>query len=153
MTNRSLQEKSSARLAAAQLLYKAEMSGEKVKPEKLLREYGAYAQEDNKKEAAMPQVAASEKYLLTLLTGIAQHTDALEPWLDKLLDRDWKKERMSPLLLAILRLGIFELAHHRNLKPAVIISEYTGLAGRFFADAETGFINAALTRVAGELRE
>lgn len=151
--NRSLQEKSSARLAAAQLLYKAEMSGEKVKPEKLASEYEHYAAEENPKEAALPQVPASQKYLVALLSGVAEHQEALEPWLDQTLDRDWKKERMSPLLLAILRLGIFELAHHRNLSSGVIASEYTALAGRFFSEAETGFVNAALTRLASSIRE
>ena len=152
--NRSLEEKSSARLAAVQLLYKAAMTGEKPNPERMATDYQHFLEEnkDAPKEAHLSPVPPSMAYLKKLLSGVTEHAGALEPWVEKCLTADWKKERMSPLLLAILRLGVFEIAHFRTLKPAILINEYVSLTGRFFGEAETGFVNASLNKVAAEMR-
>lgn len=145
--NRSLQEKSASRLAAAQLLYQVALTDAAINAEKLMHGYSEQLAEEGK-SAIRPNMA----YLRKLLSGVAEHGEALEPWVDKMLVADWKKERMSPLLLAILRLGVFELAHFPELPAPVIISEYTGLSERFFGEAETGFVGAALAALARELR-
>lgn len=152
--NRSLQEKSSARMAAAQLLYRVAVTGDMLNPDKLIKDYQHYISDsaDDKKAAKVPLVAPSPAFLRKLLEGIARHGEQLEPWVDKCLTNDWKKSRISPLLLAILRLAIFELAHFENAKRAVIINEYVTLTAHFFDDAETAFVNAALNSVANELK-
>lgn len=145
--NKSLQEKSAARLAAAQLLYRTYISGEALVAERLIADYKDYQQGEEK-----TPVTPNATLLRNLLSGMAEHGDALEPWVDKSLTGEWKKARMSPLLLAILRLGLFELAHYRDTNAPIIINEYATLTGRFFSDAETGFINAALNAAAKEMR-
>ena len=145
--NRSLQEKSAARLAAVQLLYKTALTGGKLAPARLMAEYQEYLAEEEK-----PPVKPNATLLSKLLEGMEAHGEAIEPWVEQCITGAWKKERMSPLLLAILRLGIFELAHFRETKTPVIVNEYATLTGRFFGAAETGFVNAALNAVAVELR-
>lgn len=144
MTNRSLKEKSAARLAAAQLVYQAWMNGEAVQPKKLLAHYADYQVEDD--------VPPNKGMLAKLLEGVETHAEALEPLVEKLLTENWKKERMSKLMLAILTLGVFELAHFRETKAGIIISEYVSLAERFFSTAESKFVFAALKQAEGELR-
>ena len=139
--NRSLKEKSAARLAAAQALYQAAITGGKASAE--------YLPDDEGRDDVKPNAGLLKK----LLEGSAAHAAELEPWVEKALTAEWKKERLSPLLLAILRLAVFELAHFRDTKPAIIINEYVTLTGRFFGEAETGFVNAALQAIAAELRE
>ncbi|MBV8939236.1 MAG: hypothetical protein JO089_05295 [Alphaproteobacteria bacterium] len=144
---RSLREKSAARLAAVQLLYKIALTGEALRPEKLLAEYRAFVTDDP------PAVKPNGAHLKKLLEGIAAHGEALAPLVDTSLTAQWRKERVSPLLLSLLTLGLFELAHLRSLSTAVIINEYATLTGRFFGEKETGFINAALNAAAKKLRD
>lgn len=144
MTNRSLQAKSAARLAAAQLLYTSAMSGKAADATRLMAEYDAMAEGG---------VAPNKTLLRALLEGVITHAEALEPWVEKALTGEWKKARMSPLLLAILRLGVFELTHFHETKAPIIINEYVTLTGRFFESGETGFVNAALNALAKEIRE
>lgn len=154
-SHRSLQEKSSARLAAAQMLYQAALTGGRAEPERMLADYRAYL-EDNRAspaEATLPAVPPNFAYLRRLLEGVVAHAETLESWVERLLTADWRKERMSPLLLSILRLGVFELLHFRELKPAIIINEYVTLTGRFFGQGETDFVNAALNSAAAQIRE
>lgn len=143
--NRSLREKSAARMAAAQLLYKMSMRGEKLSADALLAEYDTYGEE-------IADLPPNRAFLKKLLAGVAEHGESLEPWVNKALTGEWKKDRMSPLLLAILRLALFELAHFPNVGAPIIVNEYVTLTGRFFSDAEAGFVNASLNRLAGELR-
>lgn len=140
--NRSLQEKSAARMVAAQMLYAVTLNKEALSAAKMLQHYDDHFKEEK----------ASLAHLKKLLEGMEQHGEQLEPSLDKILTGDWKKERMSPLLLAILRLGIFELAHFPHTAPNIIVNEYVTLTGQFFGADETGFINAALNAAAIELR-
>lgn len=150
--NRSLQAKSSARLAAVQLLYQAAVAGTMTPPEVLAAEYLAFFEEnqENAKEMQLPQVAPDAGYLRKLLTGVAEHRTRLEPLVERVLNDDWKKDRISPLLLAILRVAAFELAEGK-VKQAIVTDEYASLAARFFTEAETGFVHAALHTLAKEL--
>ncbi len=138
--NKSLKEKSAARLAAVQLLYQAAITGGKASAE--------YLPEADGKDDVKPNATLLKK----LLDGVSAHAAEIEPWVEKTPTAEWKKERMSPLMLAIFRLAVFELAHFSDTKPAIIINEYVTLTGRFFGEAETGFVNAALQSIAAELR-
>ena len=152
--NASLVAKSNARLAAAQLLYRLARTHAPLKPEKLAADYADYL-EDHKsdpKEAALPQVPPNKAMLRKLLEGIAAHGQALDDVVNAHLDTDWKRERMSPLLLAVLKLGAYELDASRTLATPVLVDEYTALARRFFDEQEVSFVHAALQRIALKLR-
>ncbi len=75
---------------------------------------------------------------------MAQWQADIDKRLETVLAKEWKRERMSALLVAILQCAIFELFFFKDAKPAVIIDEYTRLTGRFFDEAETNFVYAAL---------
>ncbi len=137
--NLSLQKKSAARLAAVQCLYQQAMSGRPPKAEDYLsgRSWG----KDTAPDAAL---------LRKLLEGMAEHDAALNEQVEQLLTNDWKKERMSPLLLAVLKSALFELRFLQKLPAPVVINEYVTLAARFFDERETAFVNAALNAASHE---
>jgi transcription antitermination factor NusB len=154
--NRSLLAKSGARLAAVQVLYQAAVNGESAPDaDTLMAAYQRYLDDnrENPQEAGVPFVPADLKFLRALLGGVTTFRDTLEPWVERAVAEGKSKERMSPLLLAVLRLAVFELSHFRDRKPGIIINEYVTLTGRFFGEAETGYVNAALNAVAAPLRE
>lgn len=152
--NRSLIAKSNARLAAAQMLYQAMVSGEKIDPDSLLTLYARYVEENNEdpKEALLPAVAADKPLLKRLLTGVCAHDAALTQQVIANLHGNWKLERMGPLMIAILKLALYELDQERKLSEAVIIDEYVTLAHRFVNEEEAGFVQAMLKAAAVELR-
>jgi len=65
------------------------------------------------------------------------------------LSADWTLEALPVTMRAILRIGIFELMNNIS-PPKVVINEYTTIASAFFSEAETGFVNAILEKLAFE---
>ena len=68
------------------------------------------------------------------------------------LAEGWSLERAGYLLRAFLRAGAYELACKPDVPVSVVINEYVELAHDFLSRDESGFINAVLDRLAGQLR-
>ena len=66
---------------------------------------------------------------------------------------NWKIARMPVVDRNILRLGVFELCHARDLPASVVINEAIELAKRFSGSEAPGFINGVLDRVKLGCRE
>ncbi|MBI4464799.1 MAG: transcription antitermination factor NusB [Acidobacteria bacterium] len=63
----------------------------------------------------------------------------------------WRLERMPVVDRNILRLGIFELCHHSETPPAVVINEALEITRKFSEEEAVQFINGLLDRVHQEL--
>lgn len=63
----------------------------------------------------------------------------------------WRLERMPAVDRNILRLGIFELCHHPETPPAVVINEALEIARKFSGEDSVQFVNGLLDRVRKEL--
>lgn len=146
--NKSLQAKTAARMAAVQLVYKAHIRSEHVVAEALIKEYASFMTG----EAALKGEAPNKALLSKLLEGVATHGEVLEKVAYEQLKDNWKPERVSPILRAILQLAIFELDAHRSSKTAVILDEYTTIANRLLDADEVGFVHASLHTLAEKLR-
>jgi N utilization substance protein B len=144
--NSSLLRKSAARVAAVQYLFGY--------AEHTQGEYVATLKKQLAGNLAEQKLLFGGPYephyplLEALLEGVAQRQEDIDARLTSVLTQDWKRERMSALLIAILQCAIFELFFYKDAKPAVIIDEYTRLTGRFFDEAETNFVYAALGTLA-----
>ena len=57
---------------------------------------------------------------------------------------NWKLERMAAVDRNILRLGLYELRHHPENPPAVVINEALELARRYSTNTSVEFINGVL---------
>lgn len=149
-TNPSLQKKTAARMAAVQSLYTFAVSGDVFTPAQqvvFLKKQLA----NNKDEQKLRVGAAVEpnyKLVENILAGIEQWSETINTRMQETLNEKWKKERMSPLLIAILQCGIFELFFDKDISPKIVIDEYTKLTRSFFADAEVDFVHGALSSLA-----
>lgn len=144
--NPSLEKKSAARTAAVQCLYTNALSGKTATPEAQAASLKARLK-DNREEQKLIVGAPLEpnyKLLEAILTGVAERREEIDARLDSALSADWKRERMSPVLLAILQCAIYELFFGKEVAPKIIIDEYTRLTRRFFDEAESNFVFAAL---------
>lgn len=68
------------------------------------------------------------------------------------LSENWIYERVDPTMRAIISLGVFELTFCRNTPHKVIINEYVSIAGLFFDNSNTGFINGILDNLYKKIR-
>lgn len=150
----SLRRKRSSRIAAIQILYRIGINGESFNANKALVDFDTELEESKATDDAEWQLDPKPDmaYFKTLLTAIGDWSDRLESVLEKHLTADWKKDRMSPLLLALLRVALVELRTSYKLTPAMLISEYTDIGGGFFTEHETGFINAFLQSASRDAR-
>ena len=122
-----------ARERALSLLYEAESRGVAVG------------------DVVAEQPVAPDAFAVELVTGVAEHVTTI----DELLERfatGWRVERMAAIDRAVLRIGVFELAHRPDTPTGVVLAEAVELATKF-STAESGrFVNGVLARVADELR-
>ena len=90
------------------------------------------------------------EYFRDLLRGIATSVDELDARLQPHVDRPI--QQIDPVERAILRLGVYELAHHPEVPYRVVINEAVELAKVFGAEESHKYVNGVLDKVARELR-
>lgn len=146
-TNPSLQKKSAARTAAVQMLYRLSMTGEAPDAPQQVEALKRQLANNKSEQKLMTGNALEPNYPLleTILQGVGEWQAQIDSRLDSVLDKDWKRDRMSPLLIAILQCAIFELFFHKDTAPKIVIDEYTRLTRSFFGDGEVNFAHGALS--------
>ena len=95
---------------------------------------------------------APDPYAEHVLRGVDEHRDEIDALLRKLSEH-WALERMPAVDRALLRIGSYELGWEPDLPLAVVIDEAVELAGQYSTKDSSRFVNALLSRIAGELRE
>ena len=93
---------------------------------------------------------ADVAYFSELLRSIPAHVAELDAHLTPFLDRPVVE--LDPVELAILRIGVSELAYQPQIPFRVIINEAVELAKVFGAEQSHRYINGVMDKVARELR-
>jgi N utilization substance protein B len=148
--NPSLQKKTAARMAAVQGLYTMAVTDEKRTPAQIvaaLKERLANNREEQKLVVGVP-LEPNYKLVEELLEGTQKWHDDIDTRLESSLSADWKRDRVSPLIIAILQCAIFEMFFAKEIAAKIVIDEYTRLTRSFFADAEVNFMHGALSKLA-----
>jgi transcription antitermination protein NusB len=140
--------RSNARLAAVQALYQWEATG--TRAEKVVKEFTDHRLGEIVDDIALPP--ADLKLFTTIVLGAAANVAELDDMVAAVLTEDWTVERLEATLRAILRCGIFELAHREDVPPRVVIAEYVAVCDAFFGAKETGLVNGILDQLARQLR-
>lgn len=96
--------------------------------------------------------APADPYAVALVRGVDEHRDEIDALLRKLSEH-WALERMPAVDRALLRIGSYELGWQPEVPTAVVIDEAVDLAHQYSTKDSGRFVNALLSRVAGELRE
>jgi N utilization substance protein B len=81
-----------------------------------------------------------------LFEGTVEHVESIDPLLRRHAEH-WKLERMAAVDRNVLRLALYELLHHPETPPAVVINEALELARRFSAAESVEFVNGVLDAV------
>ena len=130
--------KSAARIAAVQIFYNTIISKKNVSD--VFQDYFISFKSDLENDFEIKSL--NEKYLKLLVLGF--NIDLNEE-IEKLLNDEWKIERISYVDKAILFAGIIELNLNNDLTNNIIISEYVEIADQMGGEAK--FINKLLDKI------
>jgi len=137
-----------ARLAAVQALYQIALTG--ATPEAAITEFTGHRL--SKPLEVGGTLGGDPQLFADLVRGAAAQRPELDQMISAVLTNDWTVERLESVLLAVLRVGAYELSARPDLPAKVAISEYVAIAGAFLGDRETGLVNGLLDRMARSLR-
>lgn len=153
MVRENLRRRTAARLAAVQALFQADQAGstaEAVVEEFLRHRLGPTADDAGYEEGRVPEAEVS--LFTRIVRAAAEGQPARDQLLTAALPADWPLTRLDPVLLALLRAGLAELAMKDGPPAKVIINEYIDVAHGFFGAEEPKLVNAVLDRLARQLR-
>lgn len=92
-----------------------------------------------------------ERYIRNTVSGIFEHIDRIDEQIEN-YSRNWKKNRISKVDLAILRLAIFEILFSEQIPEEVAVNEAVELSKRY-ADNSSSFVNGVLSSVIQNCKE
>ena len=141
-------ERSAARLAAVQALYQMEVGGKGVID--ATAEFEAFW--IGREVEGVQFGPAETAFFRGLLAGAVEHQREIDPLIDNALASGWPLARIEAVIRAILRAGVYELAHRKDVPARVAISEYVEVARGFYGDPESGLVNGVLDSVARQVR-
>src|SRR5580700_9798334 len=81
-----------------------------------------------------------------LFEGTVANVDTIDPLLRRHAEH-WKLERMAAVDRNVLRLALYELLHHPETPPPVVINEALELARRYSTPDAVEFVNGVLDAV------
>ena len=86
------------------------------------------------------------EYAVHLVEGVVAHRERIDELLATYAE-DWTLDRMPPVDLAVLRIGVFELLWCDDVPDPVVVSEAVELATSLSTDESPRFVNGLLARL------
>lgn len=93
---------------------------------------------------------ADEAYFKQLLTGVIDHTEAIDGMITQFIDR--QLDELSPIEHAILRISGYELMFDMSIPYRVAINEGVELAKAYGGIDGHKYINGVLDKIAAQVR-
>lgn len=81
-----------------------------------------------------------------LVKGVDKHREAIDEAL-KTIAANWDLYRMAAIDRNILRMGAYELLHHKDTPPSVVIDEAIEIAKLFSTPDSGRFVNGILDKI------
>ena len=93
-----------------------------------------------------------DDYVKTVFFGSYENAEVIEQSIEKNL-MGWKKERVTPVSMAILRLACYEIMFAPDIPPRVSINEAIELSKKYDDEKSYSFVNGVLNAIAKEFAE
>ena len=119
-----------ARDAAFKLIFQAQEQGDDL-----------YALLDE--ELLNPYKAQDSSYLRTVVVGTISEMDSIDEVIEA-KSKGWKKDRISKVCIAVLRLALYEMLHMEDIPESVAINEAVDLAKKYEGPDAGSFVNGIL---------
>ncbi len=98
-------------------------------------------------DAAQARDFEPDDFVKTLVAGVVSQLDDIDAVIENNL-KGWKKNRLSRVVLTILRIAIYEILYMDSVPISVSINEAVELAKIFADDKDAPFVNGLLGSVA-----
>ena len=145
-----------ARLVAVQSLYEMELSGKPA--DQVLndvarrRDCNVSENCETEDQLAWPPAETDMAFCSELVRGVNANYDSIDNLIRGAMVAGRAPRQLETILRTILRVGTYELGQRHDIDPPVTISEFVGLAERFFSEKEPALVNGLLDRIARDLR-
>ncbi len=83
------------------------------------------------------------QFIIALVNGVAEHEKELDDELRPIAP-EWPIEAIARMDRVVLRIGLYELKHNKDVPPKVAINEAVELAKAFGGDNSSKFVNGVL---------
>lgn len=154
MSKSQLNSKSIARIAAIQTLYQFRDEHKTHDVAMLLKKMIEFYKDNDIKsdyeinKNSTLKLKPSINYLTELVNCTTNNIQEIDSTIKDYLTKDWNLNKLSKLLLAILRIAIGELKYFPETPRKVIINEYTDIANSMADSKEVDFVNSLLDNYA-----
>lgn len=91
-----------------------------------------------------------DDYLSAVVFGVSAHSEEIGALIEK-YSHGWKKKRLSPVLLSIMELAVYEMLYCEDIPAAVSINEALELTKLYDEESARAFANGVLNAVAKEI--
>jgi len=91
-------------------------------------------------------------YIRTAFYGVKEHLSQLDELVEKNL-HNWKKDRISKVCLAALRLALYEMLYMEDIPLSVTINEIVEIIKRYDTPKAASYVNGILGSVQKSLEE
>ena len=91
-----------------------------------------------------------DDYVREVFFGAYENASHIDEKMEKHL-KGWKKERISPVSMAILRLGAYEMLFMSDIPAKVTINEAIELSKKFDDEKSYSFVNGVLNSLSNEI--
>ena len=158
MSNKQINTKSVARIAAIQALYQFENSQDKSNIDSILIRIIDFYKDKNIKndyeleENSSLKIKPSYNYLKELVLLSAENIKEIDLEIKEHLSQDWQIQDLPVLLLSLLRVSFAEIKYFPETPKKVIINEYTDIASDMLDENEIGFVNSLLDNYAAKCK-
>lgn len=150
MQKRKGYERSVARLYAVLALFQHKGCDDGLRD--VLSDYVSKTARVNPKIESIPVRDMHEKFFIDLMKNVSENIEVIDAEISGHLSKDWSMERIDPVLLCILELGVCEILLFPSVPSKVILDEYTEVANAFFTKQNASFINGTLNAIARKNR-
>jgi N utilization substance protein B len=100
----------------------------------------------------VPLATATRLFAEEVVRGVVEYRAVID---QKIVDvaRNWSLERMSPVDLGILRIGVYELLYLDDVPVPVTINEAVEIAKRYGTKDSPSFVNGLLDKIAQTVKK
>ena len=95
---------------------------------------------------------ADAGWFRSVVGGVVGEQRRIDPLIHANLPPSWPLARLDSTLRAVLRAGVWELMHKRDVDAKVVVSEYVEVAKAFFEGDEPRMVNGVLDRLGRKIR-
>jgi N utilization substance protein B len=94
-----------------------------------------------------PVTTSARLFAENIVKGVIEFRSVIDKRISEQA-KNWSLQRMTPVDLSILRIGVYELLYQPDIPTAVVIDEAIEIAKRYGTKESPAFINGILDKIA-----